>query len=218
MKLPAPRVSRLAARIPVRRAAAYALVVRPPFHVLEIRGKPRVRSSGNRIATRESWTIQRPAHMAPLPYEATYSAAEYADICRGLIPETMEDKWFVFWENDVLYFHRSWTGHCGYRVTFERVDSDYRVMKAEVSDSQDFYRRGSDEDKIQLLDFLIRGLLLRQPVEFPLPSGLPTHGQLPAVYQHHVSGTAFPVRRVERQRREGGLSVTVRRWLRRLKE
>ena len=29
-----------------------------------------------------------------------------------------EDKWFIYWENDTLFFHRSWTGVCVYIVRF----------------------------------------------------------------------------------------------------
>jgi hypothetical protein len=29
---------------------------------------------------------------------------------KGLIPRAMEDKWYIYFENDCLYFHRSWTG------------------------------------------------------------------------------------------------------------
>ena len=31
----------------------------------------------------------------------------------------MEDKWFIFMENGILYFHRSWTGVCIYQVHFD---------------------------------------------------------------------------------------------------
>ena len=30
----------------------------------------------------------------------------------GHIPEMMEDKWFIYWQDDRLFFHRSWTGYC----------------------------------------------------------------------------------------------------------
>lgn len=29
---------------------------------------------------------------------------------KGPIPQQTEDKWFIFYENDWLYFHDSWTG------------------------------------------------------------------------------------------------------------
>jgi len=32
----------------------------------------------------------------------------------GLVPEEIEDKWFIYWEDDTLFFHRSWTGNCIY--------------------------------------------------------------------------------------------------------
>ena len=64
-------------------------------------------------ATRESWKIlPLPEKRVEIPFERTFTADEYQELARGVIPQEMEDKWFIFCENDVLYFHRSWTGYC----------------------------------------------------------------------------------------------------------
>ena len=36
----------------------------------------------------------------------------------GHIPENMEDKWFLYSEDNLLYICRSWTGYCMYKVHF----------------------------------------------------------------------------------------------------
>jgi hypothetical protein len=146
--------------------------------------------------------------MKPFPYTGSFSPREYEILRRGLIPAEMEDKWFVFWEADSLFFHRSWTGHGIYQVTFRPSSRGFDVSHAAVATEVDYYRRGSDHDEARLLDFLIRGLLLRQPVQFPVPAGF----QGPAgLYQHHVAGTGWPERVAE-----GGASAAlwsaVRRW------
>jgi hypothetical protein len=40
----------------------------------------------------------------------TFSEEQYRRLQKGLIPTVMEDKWFIYCENDCLHFHRSWTG------------------------------------------------------------------------------------------------------------
>ena len=30
----------------------------------------------------------------------------------GFLPSQMEDKWFIYSEDDKVYMHRSWTGYC----------------------------------------------------------------------------------------------------------
>ena len=51
--------------------------------------------------------------MKPLPpareaiaLDRTYTAPEFERLKAGHIPEAMEDKWFVFYEEPWLYLHR----------------------------------------------------------------------------------------------------------------
>lgn len=143
-------------------------------------------------ATRTSWNTQPPGPMAAFDYGATFSAAEYDIICRGLIPVEMEDKWFVFLEAHTLYFHRSWTGHCVYQLEFQPTPTRHEVVRALVASDDDMYHRSSDLYEAALVDFLIRGLLLHQRVAFPIPASLVS---APAgIFQHHIAGSGFPER------------------------
>jgi hypothetical protein len=108
--------------------------------------------------------------MDPIPYRASFSATEYTAIQRGFVPEEMEDKWFLFFEDDVLYLHRSWSGHCVYRVAFQSLGDAWEVREANVSADQQHYRRGPADYEVRLVDFLIRALLLNQVVPFPFPA------------------------------------------------
>jgi hypothetical protein len=131
--------------------------------------------------------------MAPLVYQARFTQDEYAIIRRGLVPEEMEDKWFVFWEASSLFFHRSWTGHCVYQVELRPSEDGCEVAQAAVSTDPEHYRRSSDQYEAALLDFLIRGLLLHQSVEFPMPPDISVSAPR-GLYQHHIAGTGFPER------------------------
>ena len=44
--------------------------------------------------------------------DRVFSQEDMDRIRRGVVPETMDDKWFIYWTEDALYFHRSWTGCC----------------------------------------------------------------------------------------------------------
>ena len=131
--------------------------------------------------------------MSPFAYHAVFSQQDYETLRRGLIPEEMEDKWFVFWEADTLFFHRSWTGLCVYRVEFAAAGEQFQVSGAAVSNDSQAYRRGSDAYEAALVDFLIRGLLLHERVEFPVAPGTAVPGS-PGLYQHHIAGTGVPER------------------------
>lgn len=56
------------------------------------------------IATRESWkTLPVPEARAELEFLRTYDLADFDRIKHGLIPQAMEDKWFIFFEEPWLY-------------------------------------------------------------------------------------------------------------------
>ncbi|MGB3511189.1 MAG: hypothetical protein WBA93_18525 [Microcoleaceae cyanobacterium] len=65
--------------------------------------------------------------------EEIYTKAELERITMGLIPQSMDDKWFIFYEEPWLYLHRSWTGLCIFKVCFEVVDEYAAVTEAWVN-------------------------------------------------------------------------------------
>jgi hypothetical protein len=123
------------------------------------------------IATRYSfWDIVRPmsALHEQLPFGRTFTREEYNVISRGLVPGDMDDRWFIFLENNQLYFHRSWTGTCIYQITLDRTDSDSIVVtEALVNRDPDEYKIADDEFDVALLSFLIDNLLLGRPAHLP---------------------------------------------------
>jgi 8-oxo-dGTP pyrophosphatase MutT (NUDIX family) len=63
------------------------------------------------IARATDWKCRPlPARRSLLPFERTLAPAEVARLARGLVPQQMEDRWFVYLEDSVLRCHRSWTG------------------------------------------------------------------------------------------------------------
>lgn len=130
------------------------------------------------IATRYSfWGVLRSmsALHEPLPFARTFTRQEYDVIGRGLIPGGMDDRWFIFLENDQLYFHRSWTGTCIYQITLDHTDRESIVVtNALVNRDPDEYRIADDQSDVALLTFLIDSLLLGRPAQLPVRSSNPS--------------------------------------------
>lgn len=81
----------------------------------------------------------------------------------------MEDKWFIFYEEPWLYFHRSWTGVGIYGVEFEVSPQGASVAASWVSrESRQYAETRTDHDRA-LLKFLIDALLLGRPARFSAP-------------------------------------------------
>jgi hypothetical protein len=140
-------------------------------------------------ATRVSWNCVPFEAGDRLPLAATFSQAEYTRICEGLVPQAMEDKWFIYCEPPHLFFHRSWTGQPVYRVKLVQSGSSYQIEEAAWATE---LARGKEDQltyQSELLAFLISNLLLGKSTPFPRPTGL--QEGMPGVFQHHVAGTHF---------------------------
>jgi hypothetical protein len=110
------------------------------------------------VATRSSWTVHRcPTKRSPLNLAGTCSEAEYEQIKAGLIPDGMDDKWFMFFEAPWLYVHHSWTGFCVYGVRFEPSSQGATIVEAWVNRNKKQYRVTNDEYDAIWLKFLIDG-------------------------------------------------------------
>jgi hypothetical protein len=121
-----------------------------------------------RIASRNVWKNHpMPELRRELKVQRLFSEMEMTLIRRGLIPEVMEDKWFIFFENDWLFCHLSWTGACVFAVEFIREETSWKVRKVEVNRDPKQYRTPKGVHDAKLLLFLIDTLLLGKNVQFP---------------------------------------------------
>ncbi len=108
----------------------------------------------------DSKTEPLPAERTTIALDRTFSATEMDRIRAGHIPEIMEDRWFVYWKNDTLYFHRSWTGHCIYVVHFAAEGESGRMVRADLNRNYKQYQLADDDDDAQLISDMIDMLLL----------------------------------------------------------
>jgi hypothetical protein len=147
-------------------------------------------------ASRESWQNgPMPETCGELGYTAEFTPAEFRTLSLGVVPQEMEDMWFVFLDGDTLYLHRSWTGACIYQLTFAEIDGRHVVRRALVNRDPDQYRETDSSYDSKLLGFLIEGFLLGRSVPFPVPRGFE---EPKGLYQHSVIGRAYPEESVDR--------------------
>jgi hypothetical protein len=137
-------------------------------------------------ATVESWQHIPFTTGTPIPYQRSFTERELSRLVDGLIPEAMEDKWFVYVELPSLFFHRSWTGRPIYRVDLVRDGDIARVAEALVSTDV----AGDADEHAATLSFLIANLLLGESQPFPMPARVDEANK--RVYQHRIAGTGFP--------------------------
>jgi hypothetical protein len=126
----------------------------------------------NNRAIPSSWKIlPHPNITEPLEFEAVFTVAEALQMTEGLIPEQMEDKWFIYYSNGWLHFHRSWTGALIYCLRLENSPASVCVTDSWVNRDQAQYKETDANYDRQLVRYLIDSLLLKRNANFPMPKG-----------------------------------------------
>jgi hypothetical protein len=115
-------------------------------------------------ATRESWqTNGMPENKSLLKFTRHFSLAEFNRLSLGLVPEQMEDKWFIFFEEPGLFFHRSWTGDCIFKLLLQPDGDGYCISEAWVNRDPHQYNSSGPASDIEWLTKLVERLVLDKP-------------------------------------------------------
>ena len=111
-------------------------------------------------------TVPLPLKRSTVTLDRRFSWQEIKRMRAGVIPEVMEDKWFIYWKANTLFFHRSWTGSCLYVVRFAREGDSYRMVEADVNRDPEQYTETRDDFDARMISFLIDVLLLKREATF----------------------------------------------------
>jgi hypothetical protein len=140
-------------------------------------------------ATADSWKHEPFTAGTRIPFKATFALDEVARLEAGLVPEAMEDKWFIHFDAPCLFLHRSWTGKPVYRVELKRESNGASVVEALWAGDFSAADEADAAYQALLLEFLIANLLLGQAKPFPRLAD--AQEAMPGILQHHVAGTRF---------------------------
>ena len=101
------------------------------------------------IIRRSDWGIHPlPEKHETIALEGSFTEQQMQRIKAGFRPRTMDDFWFIYWEEDTLFFHRSWTGFCIYEVKFVREGECYKMIKADINrDPEQYGETNGERDK-----------------------------------------------------------------------
>lgn len=131
-------------------------------------GKLMDQGKHNKKGKKVDWgTKEMPSQNALLSVYKEFTPTEYKELQKGIYPEEMEDKWFIYFESDRLFFHRSWTGYCIYIAKFETVKGKHYITEVIVNRDKTQYKEKDDKWDLKLLLYLIGSMLLHKPTPFP---------------------------------------------------
>lgn len=109
-----------------------------------------------RRAIKSDWKTHRMPRMnTRVELAMDITADEFEILAWGHIPESMDDRWFMYFDGEAFNFYRSWTGFCIYQVKVERCHDHYRLSYAIVNRSEKQYGGTDDEDDRMMCKELI---------------------------------------------------------------
>ena len=97
------------------------------------------------IAKKSDWkTKAMPKKHRIIPLGINFSQDEYSALQKGFVPCQMEDKWFVYFQGNNLYCHRSWTGFCVYIGKFKIIEGKPYLHEVQINENKKQYKTQSD--------------------------------------------------------------------------
>ena len=117
------------------------------------------------IAIKDSWKNSPIIEPKEVVFRRRFNDTEYSLLIRGLIPEVMEDKWFIYFEDGWLYFHKSWTNQGLYKAQITRIDDQWGIESFFVERSPEMNINANDDLDWMIMDYLIGRGLLKKNIE-----------------------------------------------------
>lgn len=97
-----------------------------------------------------------PNHGATVTTSKIYSIEEMKNIKQGFCPKSMDDRWFIYFENNQLYFHRSWSSQCYYVASFCFKNDNFEMHTVRCPNAVDPASMDSAiESIIELIDIFL---------------------------------------------------------------
>ena len=110
----------------------------------------------NIIAKPSDWDIKPlPEDLFSIKCNIEYTDSQLNIITQGIIPEEMEEKWFMYFKNSNLYIYISWTGICLFIAKF----NNNSISEIMVNSDKDFNLPKLEEIPL-FVDKLIQNLIL----------------------------------------------------------
>ncbi|RZK74216.1 MAG: hypothetical protein EOO85_15700 [Pedobacter sp.] len=108
----------------------------------------------------------RPIVDMPNLYEVTtlnraLTEEEYQALISGFKPGGTDDRWFLYVKDDWVYLHRSWTGHCIFKLKLEAISGTMMLTEMHINRDPDQYRSVNTEADKDEANSILTSLLGR---------------------------------------------------------
>lgn len=123
-----------------------------------------INTTRTKRVTRRDWKLKpMPKKSVLIPTERFFTPEEMEKIKLGCKPDSMDDHWFLYFENGRLNFHRSWTGFCIYIAHFKRKQGRILLHQFEANRHATQYSPADDANDVKEMNSVLDYFLLRRP-------------------------------------------------------
>ncbi|MEO3402367.1 hypothetical protein AAFN85_00590 [Mucilaginibacter sp. CAU 1740] len=100
-------------------------------------------------------TMPLPEQQEGLALNRTLSDEESKYLLPGHRPRDMDDRWFIYIKDQWMYFHRSWTGVCIFKIRLILANGKYTLTEGFVNRDPEQFKSTSVEADVDMLNRVI---------------------------------------------------------------
>lgn len=120
-----------------------------------------------KIASAKDWqTVPLPEEYVELTFDLLLDQKQSDAVRRGLVPDDMGHRWFSYFENNVLYQFRSWSGFCVDEISFKDEGGLLRVVSAKVNRNRDQYDNADNDQDIWRITEMLTEFYPQDPYNY----------------------------------------------------
>ena len=104
-----------------------------------------------------------PSLRARIPFDRSFTAVEFERVRQEIMPQTMEERWFVVFEDPWLHIGRSWTGFTIFDMRIVQDGDRYRIAEVWANRDPDQYGETDLRREAETLRMVIDHIILENP-------------------------------------------------------
>lgn len=111
-----------------------------------------------KVATAADWQQPMPSdpdNTTRTPFDFRISAAAMDVIRKGHLPESQEDHWYMYCDEEYVRYYRSWTGVCGFEAHYQKDGDGYLFDHLTINHALVEFGVNGDEAGAALFRYLI---------------------------------------------------------------
>ena len=165
-------------------------------------------------ATEKSWNIQPmpDRDITTLQVNIPISFHNMLFIKRGHIPETQDDNWFMYCDENYIRYYRSWSGICSYAAHYRWEEDHWLIDELTINHALAKFGVNGDESGLYLFRYLLKaeaGLNATKEWYEYINKWKETYTYLKQLAEKEKDADTNEHKKEDKQDNKGGITITI---------